>query len=262
MRKFLFIWILFLSILINAQDVVKISKPYLPEENTSFVFVPKTSQSNSTHPLLFLLHGYSGSHSDWNNNISVQKLADEYGFIIVCPDGYYNGWYVNSPKKQNSKYEKFFWKDLVSHITKNYKVDKNNIFITGLSMGGHGAMNLYLKNQNFFKAGGSMSGILDIRLFTEKWEIKDLLGDYKNNHIDWDNNSAIVNLKKYKTPNTKIIVDCGTEDFAYQSNVNFLNEAKSFNVDIKFNERKGNHDWHFWTESIINHLKYFKSLVK
>ncbi len=263
MKKIIIVILLIFNLsFVFAQDTVKISKPYLPENNYSLIFTPHNDKSNGTYPLLFLLHGYDGNFADWNRHISIQKLADKYNFIIVCPNGYHNSWYVNSTKMKNSQYEKFFWDDLVPKIIKQYKVDKNNVFITGLSMGGHGALNIYLRNQKFFKAAGSMSGVLDIRLFPNNWEIKEMLGEYKNNKKVWDKYAAVETLKKYHTKKTNIIVDCGTEDFAYQSNENFYNEAKLLGVSIKFNTRPGNHNWEFWCETIDYHLTYFTGLVK
>ncbi|MFH0733381.1 MAG: alpha/beta hydrolase family protein [bacterium] len=245
-----------------AQDTIKISKPYLPEDNYSLVFAPHNNQINKSYPLLFLLHGYDGNYLDWNKHIGIQNLADKYNFIIVCPNGYFNSWYVDSPIKKNSQYEKFFWEDLVPQIMKQYQVDKTSIFITGLSMGGHGALNIYLKNQEYFKAAGSMSGVLDIRLFPDNWGIKDLLGEYKFNKKVWDNNSAVANLKKYYNKKTNIIIDCGTEDFALPSNEKFYNEAKKLKVKIQYNTRKGDHNWDFWCQTVGRHLNYFSGLVK
>ncbi len=255
--KFIVFNLIFASLLF-AQDTLVFNKTYLPQESKNLVFVPNNYKNNNLYPVLFLLHGYSGSYKDWSKNVNLKELATKYGFIIVCPEGFYSGWYVNSPIKKNNQYVTFFWQDLYPTILKKYKVDKKNIFITGLSMGGHGAMMLYLPNQKIFNAAGSMSGILDIRLFTTKWEIKNLLGDYKNNKKNWDDNSAIELLKKHGNKNTKLIIDCGKQDFAYQSNVNFVNEAKKLKLDVTFNDPDGDHNWQFWTNTIEKHLSFFK----
>ncbi|HPN36783.1 MAG TPA: alpha/beta hydrolase-fold protein [Melioribacteraceae bacterium] len=259
--KLSLILLLLLTISVFAQDTLVFSKIYLPGENKSLVFIPAGYKEKTEFPLLYLLHGYSGSYKDWNNNINVQELADKYGFIIVCPEGYYNAWYLNSPIKKNNQYSKFFWNDLYPLVNSKYKVDKSNIFITGLSMGGHGSMLLYLPNQKKFKAAGSMSGILDIRLFYDKWEMKNLLGDYKKSKKikkTWDNYSAVELLKKFGNKNTSLIVDCGTEDFAFKSNQDFNKAAKKQKVNIVYNTLPGNHNWEFWTHSVITQLDYFK----
>ena len=259
--KFVLI-LLFVTIFLKAQDTLVFSKLYLPGESRTLVYTPSTYKDSNAFPLVYLLHGYSGSFKDWSNNVNLQELADNYKFIIVCPEGYYNAWYVNSPQKKNNQYEKFFWNDLYPLINTKYKVDKSNIFITGLSMGGHGSMLLYLPNQKKFKAAGSMSGVLDIRSFPDKWEMKNLLGEYKKNKKVWDKISSIELLKKYGNKNTKLIIDCGTEDFAFKVNQLFYKQAKKQKVNVLFNTPSGNHNWEFWTKTVIKHLDYFDKLVK
>ncbi len=260
MKYKFFMILFFVTISLFAQDTLVFSKLYLPGESKTLVYVPVNYKENSEFPLMYLLHGYSGSYKDWSNNVNLQELADKYQFIIVCPEGYYNSWYVNSPERKNNQYEKFFWSDLYPLLNTKYKVDKSNIFITGLSMGGHGSMLLYLQNQKKFKAAGSMSGILDIRLFPDKWEMKNLLGEYKKNKKTWDNYSAVELLRKFGTSKTMIIVDCGTEDFAFKANKEFNKAAKKHKVKITYNTSPGNHNWEFWTKTVITHLEYFKEL--
>lgn len=260
--KFIIINLIFATLLF-AQDTIVFKKDYLPKESKNLVFLPKNYKNKNLYPVLFLLHGYSGSYSDWSKNVDLNKLATKFGFIIVCPEGFYSGWYLDSPIKKNNQYITFFWQDLYPSILKKYKVNTKNIFITGLSMGGHGAMMLYLPNQNKFNAAGSMSGILDIRLFPKKWEIKDLLGVYNNkNKKNWDKYSAIELLKTYGNKKTKLIIDCGKQDFAYQSNLNFINEAKKLKLNVEFNNPNGDHNWEFWKNTIEKHLSYFKKNIK
>lgn len=40
-------------------------------------------------PVLYLLHGYSGSYMTWQRDVTDLRpvLADAYGMIIACPDG-------------------------------------------------------------------------------------------------------------------------------------------------------------------------------
>ena len=48
--------------------------------------------------------------------------------------------------------------------------------ITGLSMGGHGALWLAIRHQDVFGAAGSTSGGLDIRPFPDNWDMKEQIG--------------------------------------------------------------------------------------
>ena len=95
--------------------------------------------------------------------MNCQKYADKYGFILICPDGLYDSWYINSPALRGSQYQDFFFFDLVPRMEKAFRVDKKNVFITGLSMGGHGALYLFSQNSSVFRAAGSLSGAVDLK---------------------------------------------------------------------------------------------------
>jgi len=266
MRYFVFAF-LFLTIisfqLVFGQDTLVFNKKYLPDKNKTIVFTPDgKNKPESGYPLLYLLHGYSGSSLDWNAHTSIQDYSNKYGFIIVCPDGYYDSWYVDSPLLPDNQYIRFFKNDLIPEIHKKYNIDTTEIFITGLSMGGHGAINFFIDNQDYFLSAGSMSGILDITDFPDKWEISKKLGDYTTNKQNWAVYSCVKKLALLKENNRGFIVDCGTEDFAYPVNLKFKKAADSLGIKFTFKTRRGAHDWNYWAESLPMHLEFFNSLIK
>ena len=130
--------------------------------------------------------------------------------IIVCPDGGYNSWYFDSPIDSNFMYETYIIKELIPSIDSIYSTSKSKYLraITGNSMGGHGSFYLAIRNQNSFAYAGSMSGGLDIRPFSESWNISDRLGPislYTNNLEDllssakvWISGHTHYNYMKYK----------------------------------------------------------------
>ena len=162
------------------------------------VFKPESYDSDKKYPLVFMLHGHSGDYTQWSEIVDLKYYANKYRFIIVCPDGHYDSWYVDSPILKESQFESYLFNDLVPEIFSNYGIDSNNIFITGLSMGGHGAINLFLNHPKFFKSAGSTSGILDLLPFPDNWEIKNVLGDQEKHRKNWIKHSAIYNLDKIK----------------------------------------------------------------
>ncbi|HEX2532399.1 MAG TPA: alpha/beta hydrolase-fold protein, partial [Chitinophagaceae bacterium] len=112
-------------------------------------------------PVVYLLHGYSGSYADWITKAGgFEKAADRYGMLIVCPDGGYGSWYWDSPVDPAFRYETYVSDELVKWVDGRYKTIRNRSgrAITGLSMGGHGALYLAIRHQDVFGAAGSMSG--------------------------------------------------------------------------------------------------------
>ncbi|WP_379086658.1 alpha/beta hydrolase [Pedobacter sp. UC225_65] len=141
-----------------AQEQLVYQSKNLPKPDTTWVFKPKSYKKAEKLPVIFLLHGYSGNYKQWHTIMDAQKYADEYNFIIVCPDGLFSSWYLNSPVKPDWQFENFFFDELYPDIKKKYSVDEQHIFISGLSMGGHGAFYLFIKRPELFSSAGSTSG--------------------------------------------------------------------------------------------------------
>lgn len=262
MKKNLLLCIILLSFSeLYSQDTLVFKVPYIQYPDTTLVFKPSHYNTNRNYPLLILLNGYSANYDQWNFLTRLQRYANIDSFVIVCPDGLYNSWYFDSPVNSKSQFEKFFYKDLIPKILSNYKIDTTNIFISGLSMGGSGAMYLFLKNPKFFKSAGSTSGVLDITPFPANWEVKNYLGDYHKNKSIWEQHSAINLLNNIRGTNRPIIVDCGLDDFSLQVNKNFVNRCKEMGVDVTFISGPGNHNAYYWAKSILLHFDFFHKLV-
>ena len=215
-------------------------------------------QNNELYPAVFILHGAGGDYGNWLRRMpELEELSNEFGFVFVCPDGEKTSWYLDSPLDSSMKYETYIIDELVPEIDSNYRINKKAI--TGLSMGGHGALYLSLKNPEVFSIAGSMSGGVDLRPFPGNWDLPKRLGNQEENMINWVENSVVVIANSTDPTPFQFIVDCGTEDFFLEVNrgLNMVLEANGY--DYQYSERKGAHNWPYWRESIIHHLKFFES---
>ncbi len=262
MKKFLAILFLISAINLSAQDTLIFNRPYIPWPDTTLVYLPHQQKPLIKLPMLILLHGWSGTYRQWGREINLQNYADHYGWIIVTPDGFYDSWYINSPVKKNVQFETFFWKDLIPKLFADYKIDSLKIFISGLSMGGHGAMTLFLKHPDFFLSAGSTSGILDLTYFPDRWSMKNALGSIKDNPQAWKNNSAIYLLQNIAGTDKQIIFDCGTEGFAYDVNKKFFDKCRELKIKATFISQPGKHTHSYWKKSIKEHFFFFEQLLK
>jgi len=233
-------------------------------KNIKAVVVKPNDYSASTKfPTVYLLHGAGGNYSDWTKNTPdkqvIQKLADLYHVIVVCPDGNVTSWYFDSPVDPAWKYETYVSSELVSYIDKHYSTitDRNSRAITGLSMGGHGALYLAFRHQDVFGACGSMSGGVDIRPFPNNWDIAKRLGKYSEYPQRWEDNS-VINLTYLLTPNSLAITfDCGSGDFFYQVNKNLHEKLLERGIPHDFTVRPGGHTWEYWGNSINYQMLFF-----
>lgn len=226
----------------------------------AIVITPDTYNNETQFPVMYLLHGHGGDYTSWTNKSNEAKImADQYNLIIVCPDGDKSSWYFDSPMDSTSRYETYIAKELVEWIDSNYKTiaNRNGRAITGLSMGGHGALYLAFLHQDVYGACGSMSGGVDIRPFPNNWGMKKHLGNQSEHPHNWNNNT-VINMMYLLTPNSlAITIDCGTEDFFYDVNVRLHEELIYRNIPHTFISRPGTHNWDFWKTSIKYHALFF-----
>ncbi|WP_207507135.1 alpha/beta hydrolase [Telluribacter humicola] len=262
-----FVTSLFLLILINSVQAAKIDtvETYSSSMNKTIKAVVMTpsnyASSGKEFPVLYLLHGYSGNYADWVKKApSILEAADQYQMIIVCPDGNYNSWYWDSPADSKSKYETYVANELVKWVDSKYKTvkDRSGRGITGLSMGGHGALYLAMRHQDVFGAAGSMSGGVDIRPFPKNWDMASKLGTYAEQPERWEQNTVINMLHLITANSLALIIDCGTEDFFYRVNENLHQKMLERNLPHDYFTRPGAHNWAYWNNAVIYQLVFMQ----
>ncbi|WP_290792535.1 alpha/beta hydrolase [Flavihumibacter sp. UBA7668] len=210
-------------------------------------------------PVVYLLHGYSGNYSNWIQKVqNIKDDADRYNLLIVCPDGGFGSWYWDSPVDPAYRYETYVAKELVNWVDRQYKTIAlpEGRAITGLSMGGHGALYLALKHKDVFGAAGSMSGGVDIRPFPNNWDMSKRLGNYADNKTVWEERTVINLLHLAEPGKPALIVDCGTEDFFYEVNERLHTELLYRKIPHEYYTRPGAHNWEYWTIAVRFQLLY------
>ena len=174
-------------------------------------------------PVLYLLHRFTAVrlHDLAAHNADLRPLADACGMIVVCPDGA-NSWYWDSPLDPASQFETFVAQELPDWIDARYLTipSREGRAVTGLSMGGHGALWVALRHKDRFGAAGSTSGGVDIRPFPDSWEMKKQLGELKDNPERWNAHTVIRQAASLRDGELALVFDCGYQDFFYQVNLN------------------------------------------
>lgn len=215
-------------------------------------------------PVIYLLHGYSGNEQDWiSHKTELPKIADERGIIFVCPDGK-NSWYWDSPLNPHYRYETFISSELVTYTDSHYATiaKREGRAITGLSMGGHGALWNAIRHADVFGAAGSMSGGVDIRPFPLNWEMKKQIGEMAANKAVWDNHTVTNQISKLKNGQLAITIDCGEDDFFLEVNKTLHQRLLGAGIDHDFTTRPGAHTWEYWVNSLDFHILFFTKYFK
>lgn len=242
-------------------DTLEIQSQYLKKGTKFVVIKPTNSNNDENYPVVFLLHGYGGNYAQWSK-ISPQlaKTADDLKLIFVCPDGGKGSWYFDSPIDSSIRYESYITKELIPYIDANFKTKAEPKYraITGLSMGGHGAMYLAIRHKELFGAAGSTSGGVDFRPFPNNWDIKVALGAFETNQERWYDNTVVKQVESLSNNQLAIIIDCGVDDFFLPVNRALHEKLLQLKINHDYIERPGGHAYTYWSGNIDYQILFFK----
>jgi S-formylglutathione hydrolase FrmB len=245
---------------VQQVDTISVFSTKMKKEVKSVVILPENYSDKKHYPVVYLLHGYSDNYAKWVKTVpSIKSLSTQLQQIIVCPDGGFSSWYFDSPIDTAYQYESYIAKDLVSFVDSHYSsiANRSGRAITGLSMGGHGALYIAIRNKDLFAHAGSMSGGVDLRFSTKKYDIAKRIGAFETNPQEWDDRSVVNMVGSLKNKDLDLIIDCGVSDFFYQINAALHRRLMSLNIDHDYIERPGSHNWEYWTNSIKYQLLFF-----
>jgi len=269
MKQFVSICFLVLAIITAKAatvDTINVYSAAMHKNIRCVVIKPKNYYTYPNYyPVVYLLHGWSGNYAQWIKLAPQLKNAvEEFPMLIVCPDAGYDSWYFDSPVDTSVKYETFVAKELTLYVDQKYKTmaDRSKRAITGLSMGGHGALYLAIKHPDIFGAAGSMSGGLDLRPFPDKWGISKDLGEETDHAENWAQNSVVNLVEKLKNDQVWIQFDCGTSDFFIDVNRATHKKLLELKINHDYTERPGEHNDDYWRSAVdvqlFNFRKFFE----
>ena len=267
---------IFLALFFSAKaavvDTVSIYSNAMHKDFKCVVLIPDTYYSSysppgdlktKTYPVVYLLHGYGGWYSNWLIRVpELKQYADQYQLMIVCPDGGISSWYFDSPVDTTMKYETYIGKEVPDYIDAHYNTIKNRTgrAITGLSMGGHGALFLAFRHAETFGACGSMSGGVDLNYSRNKFDIIKRIGDTITYADNWKKYVVMNVIENYPKDSLAIIIDCGINDELYAvANRKLHEKMLLLKIPHDYTERPGKHNWDYWRNSIQYHLLFFRN---
>ena len=260
-------------------DSLDIPSVVMQKNLKAVVVTPNSySKGKTTYPVLYLLHGGSGRFSDWisktPDKMLLQNLSDQYNLIIVTPEGEPLGGYIDSQFQKDSQFETYITKEVIEKIDNTYRTirDRKGRVITGLSMGGHGALYLSARHPDLYCAAGSMSGAVD--LDRKNWKITPefekqvaapfarILGPVGATPDLYAANSVVNMVDKLKANGLKIIIDCGVDDFLIEPNRELHRRLVYNQTPHDYTEHPGGHTWDYWENSLPYHVLFFNKILK
>jgi S-formylglutathione hydrolase FrmB len=258
--------IFFIPVIINAAkvDTILVFSNNMQKQIKCVVIKPSSYKKKKLRfATVYLLHGYGGWYSNWIIRVpELKEYADKYELLIICPDGDKASWYFDSPVNSSMKYEAYISVEVPHYIDSAYRtiVDKKHRAITGLSMGGHGALFLAWKHPDVFGAAGSMSGGVDLNESKNKFEIVKVLGDTLKFADNWKQYSVINVIEKKLTDSLTLIIDDGIEDIFIAGNRTLHQKLLSLKIPHEYIERPGKHNWEYWRYAVDYQLLFFRKI--
>ena len=245
------------------------------------IFFPD-EKINSNVPGLIYLAGLTCTDETFITKAGALKYASEHGMALICPDtsprdagvdgedkdwdfGTGAGFYLDAEKEpwvQNYKMYSYITKELICIMDNEFDIDVKKIGIFGHSMGGHGALTIFLKNQDIFKSVSAFAPICNPMKCP--WG-KKAFTNYLGTEIEkWKSYDACHLVTKNPT-SVEILLDQGLSDAFLKEQLyphNFLEACKSANVNLKFRQHEGyDHGYYFISTFMADHVEHHAKIL-
>ncbi|KAI5465498.1 family 1 carbohydrate esterase [Mariannaea sp. PMI_226] len=244
------------------------------------LYLPASATTSSPAPLLIYLSGLTCSPDNVTEKGFLHAHASSLGLALLYPDtsprgldlpGEHDSWdfgsaasfYIDStrePYNKNYQMESYLSKELPDLVFGAFKeLDSSRVSITGHSMGGHGALTLYLKNPGKYKSVSAFAPISNP--VNCPWGEKAFTGYLGENKEEWKKHDATELVKGWKGP-LNALIDVGTGDNFYKQGQllpeNFEKAAKEAGLsDLKVNYREGyDHSYFFISTFGADHVNH------
>ena len=239
-------------------------------------YLPASFDKDNTrhYPVLYYLHGLGDNEQSLLNSggwdlISELRSQGKIGEFVVLAPGAGHTFYINS-EDGKVRYEDFFMKEFMPQMEKKYRAESTRATrgITGVSMGGYGALRLAFKYpEDFAVVSGQMPALitdLPSNLSSEApGSPGGLLGDVfgspfnrayftRNNVFYFARNDSAASLKRMK-----IYFNVGNnDDYGFEQGAEQLDQIlKSRGIQHEFHIYPGRHDAQFA-------IRYFPEVIE
>ncbi len=258
---------------------LEVSNPKYTPENTQLLTI-HSSYLNRRHdvsiynvnaqgndvPIIVLLHGVYGNHWVWMHLGGVHQVYESIKasqglseFILVMPSdgGIFDGsGYL--PTSAHDNYDGWIVDDVINAVIETVPnaSNKSHLYITGLSMGGYGALRLGAKYASRFKGISGHSSITKVEDLTsfvnEPVSMYECENDEESSILHW------MELNREQLPPVRF--DCGKNDILIESNREFEMSLRENAFSYQYSEFEGEHSWEYWHEHIQQTFEFFDEI--
>jgi S-formylglutathione hydrolase FrmB len=220
-----------------------------------------TSRPVPRYPVLYLLHGLGDNEQTlvttggWTLIDDLRRRHKIRDFLIVTPEGK-RSFYINSANGE-VLYNDFFLREFMPLVERKYRIRPGREFraITGMSMGGYGALRLAFAYPQLFSAVSAQSPALVTSslqsldsAFRSGSRLTEMLGDVFGRPINvphWTQNNpfALARRNAASLRDMAIYLNCGLEDdYGFEKGTDALHrQLLGEGIKHQFHLYPGNH---------------------
>jgi S-formylglutathione hydrolase len=241
------------------------------------VFLPPQAEAQRV-PVLYWLSGLTCTEENFIVKAGAQRVAAELGLALVVPDtsprglkipgesesydfGLGAGFYVDAtqaPWSRGYRMYSYVTKELPQLVAAEFSVDAARAGILGHSMGGHGALTVALKNQDYYKSVSAFAPISSPMRCP--WGEKALTGYLGSDRARWREYDATALIEERGWRGPALLVDQGRADpfLETQLKPGLLEEAcRRAGVPLTLRLQAGyDHSYFFIATFIEEHLRF------
>jgi len=242
---------------------------------------PAFDADKSRHfPILYLLHGLGDNeqffiHSgEWNLVEDMREKGELKDFLIATPEGGAS-FYINA-KDGKERYEDFLVQEFLPFIEKRYRASpgRANRAISGISMGGYGALHLAFRHPQLFSAVSAHSAALIEKLPVFLGGAAPQSGQPNRARIFggvfgsppdpayWNGESPITLARTANLAGLKIYFDCGDQDdYGFDAGAAALDKVLTArHMAHEFHLYSGRHDASYFAAHLPASLEFHSRL--
>ena len=252
--------------LVSAQsriDCNRLNSHVLGEAIHYCVLLPSSysTAGSKLYPVLYFLHGLGENEESlvrsggWNLIENLRQQHQIGDFLIVAPEGMAS-FYINSADGK-VRYSDFFLREFIPYIEAKYRIrrERSARGVTGISMGGYGALRFAFAYPQLFSAVSAQSAALMTESLSELntalrsgTPLGQLLGSVFGDPINsahWRENDPFVLAKKNEqaVATLAIYFNCGRDDeFDFEVGAKALDrQLQAEGIKHQFHLYPGNH---------------------
>lgn len=224
-------------------EAVSFESASLKKQKQAVIVLPENWRSikPAARRTLVILHG-RGRHerSLVDDKMIRQQLLDS-GLFVILPDGD-DGWYLNSPVRQQDVYETYL-EEVLAQVANAYDLPEQGPqwAIAGWSMGGYGCVRFAERHPGRFAAVSSMIGLLDFPRngLPAGQSYKVPVERFGADEVEWNKFNPLNHAEKLRGSSLLII----TADQAFDRTMNehFRDRLTALELPHQYVELKGGH---------------------